>query len=285
MVLVHTPPDLVLPKTGSYLVDVVAEPSRTLVGAEGGELRGSPYPLRIVPGPTSAFQSTADGGGLSSFTARVGALRVGAHHGARHVRQRSLARWRPLQPHPQRAEWHAVDGVVDGRLRERHVRRLVPCDSCGQLQHLRPAADEAGVWWDIKGSPFSVSIASGPTNPFVSRLVGAHEVSAGEQTAFNLMSRDEFGNAPVGGERHRFSVSAVPRSTGVPLPIAQLLDAGRGNYTVLHVFSQAGEYVVRTALLGQGGGTLPDFPLRVSPGALSPVALRVALALPRAEVC
>ena len=93
-------------------------------------------------------------------------------------------------------------------------------------------ADTTGVFWDIRGSPFPVAVSTGPTNPFVSRLVGRHEVVAGEEAAFTLMTRDEFGNAPAGGEVSKFAVEAVHAKKGVAQAMAKLLDAGRGNYTV-----------------------------------------------------
>ena len=75
---------------------------------------------------------------------------------------------------------HQADGVVDRRLRQRHVQRHLPRDGRGQLSLYVQRADTTGVFWDIKGSPFNVAVSTGPTNPFVSRLVGRHEVVAGE---------------------------------------------------------------------------------------------------------
>jgi hypothetical protein len=55
-------------------------------------------------------------------------------------------------------------------------------------------------------------------------------VVAGEESAFTLMTRDEFGNAPPGGERHKFFVEALTRKPGSQPQqrLAKLLDAGRG---------------------------------------------------------
>jgi len=55
-------------------------------------------------------------------------------------------------------------------------------------------------------------------------------VVAGEESAFTLMTRDEFGNAPPGGERHKFFVEALTRKPGshTQQRLAKLLDAGRG---------------------------------------------------------
>ena len=259
--------DLVLPNTGDYLVKVVAD---AVAGGEGGELLGSPYPLRIVAGPTSAFQCTAAGPGLSSLEARVGTLQwvvITARDMYANARSHGGDRFALTLDGPNGTRLVASSMVDYGN--GSYVGSYLATTAGNYSVHVQ-RADEAGVFWDIKGSPYRVLVASGPTNPFVSRLVGAHELKAGEQTAFTLMSRDEFGNAPHGGERHRFEVAAIPRLTGRPTPVAQLIDAGRGNYTVLHVFTEAGEYTMRTSLLGSGGGSLPDFPLRVAPGPLSP---------------
>ena len=57
--------DVTLDDTGDYLVYVTTSlPSA--YGGEAGELEGSPFKLKIVPGPTSAYQSTASGPGLTS---------------------------------------------------------------------------------------------------------------------------------------------------------------------------------------------------------------------------
>jgi len=39
---------------------------------------------------------------------------------------------------------------------------------------------------------------------------------------------------------------------------------------VLHQFTEAGEYVLRAQMTGSGGGGMPDYPLRVVAGPLSP---------------
>ena len=261
--------DFVLPQTGDYLVKVVAELKPGASG-EGGELLGSPYPLKIVPGPTSAFQSTAAGPGLSSVDARVGALQFVAitardMHGNPRSRGGDRFAMTLDGPNGTRLVASSMVDYSNGTF----VGSYLATVAGNYLIHIQ-RADPSGVFWEISGSPFKLHIATGPTNPFVSRLVGPHEAIAGEQSGFTLMSRDEFGNAPLGGERNRFDVAIVPRLTGTPQPVARLYDAGKGNYTILHVFNQAGEYGMRTTLQGYGGGTLPDFPLRVLPGPLSP---------------
>ena len=261
--------DLIIPTTGEYLVRAVAvlEPGQPGVG---GELLGSPYPLRIVAGPTSAPRCTAEGPGLSSIAARVGALQfISITARDMHGNARSTGGDRfALTLDGPNATKLVASSMVDYHNGTYIASYLATV--AGNYTVTVQRADEANVFWDIKGSPFAITVGAGPTNPFVSRLVGPHEAIAGEQTAFTLMSRDEFGNAPFGGERHRFDVVAVPRATGAPAPVAQLVDAGKGNYTVLHVFTDAGEYSMRTLLRGASGGALPDFPLRVSPGPLSP---------------
>ena len=261
--------DLVLPATGEYLVKVAAELAEGQTG-EGGELLGSPYPLRIVAGPTSAPRCTAEGGGLSSSEARVGALQfvyITARDMHGNARPAGGDRFALVLDGPNQTKL-AASSMVDyanGSYVGSYLATVA-----GNYSVSVQRADEAGVFWDVQGSPYKIVVATGPTNPFVSRLVGPHEAVAGEQTAFTLMSRDEFGNAPGGGERSRFDVAAVPRSTGTPHPVAQVVDAGKGNYSVLNVFTDAGEYVMRTLMRGAAGGTLPDFPLRVAPGPLSP---------------
>ena len=54
---------------------------------------------------------------------------------------------------------------------------------------LRPARDEARL--GHPGSPIRVTVATGATNPYVSRLVGRHEVLAGEEATFTFVSCDE----------------------------------------------------------------------------------------------
>ena len=260
--------DFVLPHTGEYLVKVVAEVADG--EGEGGELLGSPYPLKIIAGPTSAFKSTATGPGLSSLAARVGSLQF-VHITARDMygnpRSHGGDRFAMTLdgPNGTRVVGSSMVDYANGTFVGSYLATVA-----GNYSVHVQRADAAGTFWDISGSPFRVLIASGVTNPFVSRLVGPHEAIAGEQSGFTLMSRDEFGNSPIGGELHRFDVAVVPRLTGMPRPVARVHDAGRGNYTVLHVFTQAGEYSMRTTLQGAGGGTLPDFPLRVLPGPLSP---------------
>ena len=39
---------------------------------------------------------------------------------------------------------------------------------------------------------------------------------------------------------------------------------------MLHQFTEAGEYVLRAQMTGSGGGGMPDYPLRVVAGPLSP---------------
>ena len=264
--------DFVLPSTGDYLVRAFAEVA-TGASGEAGELRGSPYPLRIVAGPTSAFQCTASGAGLSSAHAKVGSLQfvtITARDMYGNARSSGGDRFAITLdgPNGTRLVGSSMVDYNNGTF----VGSYLATISGHYVAHVQ-RSDEAGVFWDIKGSPFKLNIGSGELNPFVSRLVGPHEVTAGEQVGFTLMSRDEFGNAPThgGDNRNRFEVSVVARSGGAPsAPVARIYDAGKGNYTVLHMFTSAGEYAMRTSLLGAGGGPLPDFPLRVLPGPLSP---------------
>ena len=260
--------DFTLPETGDYAVYVTATAAGE--GSESGPLLGSPYPLRIVAGPTSAFQSNAMGGGLDATQARVGALQfvvITARDMYGNARSFGGDRFALTLdgPNGTRLVGSSMVDYANGTFVGSYLATVA-----GNYSVRVQRADEAGIFWDIKGSPFKVRVASGPTNPFISRLVGSHEVVAGEQSGFTLMSRDEFGNSPLGGERHRFDVSVVSRASGRTVPVARLYDAGKGNYTVVHVFTDAGEYSMRTQLLGSGGGTLPDFPLRVVPGPLSP---------------
>ena len=62
-------------------------------------------------------------------------------------------------------------------------------------------ADASDTYFDIAGSPFSVNITTGPSNPYVSRLVGRGYAIAGEEAAFTIQAKDEFGNTHPGGER------------------------------------------------------------------------------------
>ena len=52
-------------------------------GGEAGELEGSPFKLKIIPGPTSAYQSTAGGVGLTSpQVGKLMSIRIQAKDGS-----------------------------------------------------------------------------------------------------------------------------------------------------------------------------------------------------------
>ena len=262
--------DLVLGQTGDYLVSVVAELPAGAPG-EPGELLGSPYHLSIRAGPTSAYHCTAAGPGLDSDAARVGRLMsvlITARDMHGNPRSSGGDRFALALEGPKGARLAGLS-VVDfgnGTYSATYLATVA-----GDYKVYVRRADDAGAFWDVARSPFRVYVANGPASASVSRLVGPHEVAAGDEVMLTIMTRDEFGNAPVRGEHKQFefTVDAVPRAVGGATRLAKVLPAGHGNYTVLHQFADAGEYILRASLAG-GGGALPDLPLHVKPGALSP---------------
>ena len=259
--------DFTVADTGDYLVSVKGTPPVGISGVEG-PLDGSPYLLSIQPGATSVFHSTAGGPGISgSSVGRLMWVSITARDMYGNPRTQGGDRFALALDGPNGTKLTA-SSIVDygnGTYNATYLATVA-----GNYSLYVQRADTTGVFWDIRGSPFPVAVSTGPTNPFVSRLVGRHEVVAGEEAAFTLMTRDEFGNAPAGGEVSKFAVEAVHAKKGVAQAMAKLLDAGRGNYTVLHQFTDGGEYVLRAAMVGSGGGAMPDFPLKVLPGPLSP---------------
>ena len=145
----------------------------TGASGEGGELLGSPYPLRIVAGPTSAFQCTASGAGLSSAHAKVGSLQfvtITARDMYGNARSSGGDRFAITLdgPNGTRLVGSSMVDYNNGTF----VGSYLATISGHYVAHVQ-RSDEAGVFWDIKGSPFKLNIGSGELNPFVSRLVGS----------------------------------------------------------------------------------------------------------------
>ena len=267
--------DVTLDDTGDYLVYVTTSlPSA--YGGEAGELEGSPFKLKIIPGPTSAYQSTAGGVGLTSpQVGKLMSIRIHAKDGSGNQRLSGGDRF-ALTLHGPGGATLSASSVVDygnGTYNAAYLATVA-----GHYWISVQLADASDTYFDIAGSPFSVNITTGPSNPYVSRLVGRGYAIAGEEAAFTIQAKDEFGNTHPGGETRRFEVSAERKSRpglaalpgGAPEQAARIADAGGGRYTVLSTIREAGEYVLHTSLVGSGGGALPDFPLTVRPGPLSP---------------
>jgi len=203
--------DFTLADTGDYLVTVtgVAPPGSS---GTSGALDGSPYLLSIVPGATSVFHSTAEGPGISApQVGRLMWVAVTARDMYANARTQGGDRFALALEGPNSTRLSA-SSVVDYGNGTYNVTYLATV--AGNYSLFVQRADTSGVFWDIRGSPFHVHVTTGPTNPYVSRMVGRHEVVAGEESAFTLMTRDEFGNAPPGGERHKFFVEALSRKPG-----------------------------------------------------------------------
>ena len=191
--------DFLLSDTGDYLVTVtgVAPPGSS---GTSGELDGSPYLLTIVPGSTSVYHSTAEGPGISAPQVgrltltltlnpnpnpqpqpnpnpnQVGRLMwvaVTARDMYANARTQGGDRFALALEGPNNTRLTA-SSVVDYGNGTYNVTYLATV--AGNYSLYAQRADTSGVFWDIRGSPFRVHVTTGPTNPYVSRMVGRHEV-------------------------------------------------------------------------------------------------------------
>ena len=259
--------DFVLSETGDFLVSAAAKLPPDADGVSG-PLLGSPYKLSILPGPTSTHQTTASGPGLS-VDAQVGRL-MWISITARDMfgnRRRVGGDRFELSLHGPNGTVLGASSMVDLGNGTYNGTYLATVAGNYSVHVLRRGG--AGAW-EIHASPYHVYVRSGPSSARVSRIAGRHTVMAGEEAVFALLSHDEFGNAQGIDEALNFEIKAVPADSSLPTHLAKIEQIANGASVVVTHFAAAGEYSLRGVLTVGDGEAMPDFPVHVEPGALSP---------------
>ena len=125
----------------------------------------------------------------------------------------------------------------------------------------------------IKGSPWTLLVAPGPTHAPSSFLRGRElgRAVAGELTAFELVARDGKGNHQLfGGDTWQATLQGPYPTDGPPLEV-RMLDRGEGTYRGSFTLALAGEYTLSVTLRGAHAR---GSPLRVSAAAAGVHAAR-----------
>jgi hypothetical protein len=212
---------------GEYLLDVMYD---------GLSLNGSPFSVKVEPGPTIAVKCSAHGKGLKQIESTIPARFV-------------------IEARDEFGNQNVGGGVQFG-VRIRGVREEIECKIQDQLDGTylcEYLCNLSGVYFvsimldgiDISGSPFKVSCSPGQMVFEQCRVVGPGVCGGFAQVdnTFEIHTHDQFGN-PVGVGGELFDVVLW----GPERTVASILDRQDSTYLVTYRVNTPGEYQLRVMM-------------------------------------